>query len=404
MDIYKESLNLHYKLRGKIELKSKVSAKTQHEIAVIYTPGVAAPIKEIASNPDKVYDYSWKENTIAVVSDGTRILGLGNVGENAALPLLEGKSVIFKEFGKVNAIPISLKVKSVREIVDTIIAISPNFSGINLEDIAKPKIFEIEKELEAKLDIPIFHDDQHGTAIVVLAGIMNSLKVVGKKIGNVKIVILGAGSAGIAVTRYLIRSGAKNIIIADRNGIISRNRQFKDPLKEEISKITNPENIDGSFELAIKNSDIVIGLSTIPNMLNDYHIRSMASDPIVFALTNPVPEILPEQAKKGGARIIATGRSDFPNQINNALIFPGIFRGALDVRSKAINVPMKLAAAKALAGLIADDKLSEENIIPLITNREVVPSIAVAVAREALRSGVARIKRNLKDIESNART
>lgn len=402
MDIYEESVKLHRELKGKIELRSKMQIRSMSDLSLIYTPGVAGPCKEIAEDPSKVYDFTAKENTIAIVSDGTRVLGLGNLGELASIPVLEGKSIIFKLLGNINAIPICLKAKDANEIINTIIAISPNFSGINLEDIEKPKCFIIERELQERLDIPVFHDDQHGTAVVTLAGVFNSLKIVGKKISGIKAVVVGAGAAGIAVTRYLYRAGCRNIILTDSRGIINRSRSDLDSSKKEMLNITNPENLQGTFEDAVKDADLLIGLSTIPNLIKPAHIRSMSKDPIVFALSNPFPEIMPDEAKKAGAKIIATGRSDFPNQINNSLVFPGIFRGALDVRAKVINVQMKIAAAKALASLVDDKDLSPDHILPTMIDSRISAKIAVEVAREAMENGVARIKRDLKEIEINA--
>ncbi len=396
MKVYNESVKLHKNIKGKLELTPRVDVKNTLDLSLIYTPGVAGPCKLIAKNPDKVYDFTSKANTIMVVSDGSRVLGLGNIGELAVLPVLEGKAVIFKLFADINAIPISLNVREPDKIINTITAISSYFSGINLEDIEKPKCFLIESELQKKLDIPVFHDDQHGTAIAVLAALLNSLKITGKKISNIKIVILGAGAAGISVAKYAYTAGCKNIIVCDSKGIIHHKRNNLDPQKKEILKITNRENLEGGFEVALKDADVVIGLSTIPNLLKPLHIRLMGENPIVFALTNPIPEITPVKAKKAGAKIIATGRSDLPNQINNSLVFPGIFRGALDIRAKTINMEMKMAAVKALSNSIPENKLSEDFIIPSMMDKNIVFRIAYEVAKTAVKTGVARLKKTPK--------
>jgi len=393
MDTYKDSIKLHKILKGKIELKPRVDVQSMRDLALIYTPGVAAPCSLIAENPDKVYEFTAKENTIAVVSDGSRVLGLGSIGDLACIPVLEGKSVIFKLFAGINAIPLALKVKEPAEIINTIIAISPNFSGINLEDIEKPKCFLIESELQKRLEIPVFHDDQHGTAIVTLAALLNSLKIVGKKITDIKTVIIGAGAAGISVTKYLHTAGCRNIILCDSKGVIHRGRGDLDPQKKEILEIVNKESFEGNFDAALKGADVVIGLSTIPNLIKPEHIMSMNRDAVVFALTNPVPEIMPDKAKKAGAKIVATGRSDLPNQVNNSLVFPGIFRGALDTRAKTINMDMKMAAVKALASIIPDSELSEDNILPSMLDKKIVVRLASETAKAAIKSGVARIRK-----------
>ncbi len=396
MKIYRESIRLHKNIKGKLELKPRVDIKNNLDLSLVYTPGVAGPCKLIAEKPDRVYDLTSKANTIMVVSDGSRVLGLGNIGELAVLPVLEGKAVIFKLFADINAIPISLNVKEPDEIINTITAIAPSFSGVNLEDIEKPKCFIIESELQKKLDIPVFHDDQHGTAIAVLAALLNSLKIIGKKISDIRIVILGAGAAGISVAKYAYTAGCKNIIVCDSKGIIHQGRSDLDPQKKEILRITNREGLEGGFENALKGADVVIGLSTIPNLLKPAHIKLMGKTPVVFALTNPIPEITPIKAKKAGAKIVATGRSDFPNQINNSLVFPGIFRGALDVRASQINMEMKMAAVKALSSSVPENALSEEFIIPSMMDKNIVFRIACEVAKTAVQTGVARLRKTPK--------
>lgn len=376
----KMAIKLHKELKGKLEIRSK-SKINAHNLSLLYTPGVAAPCLEIAKDKSKVYDYTWKQNTIAIVTDGTAVLGLGDIGPEAALPVMEGKAILFKEFGGVNTIPICLNTKNSKEIIDIIIKIAPGFGGINLEDISAPRCFEIEEALIHTLDIPVFHDDQHGTAIVAYAGLINALKITKKNVSQVKIVINGAGAAGIAISKFLLFNGAKHILLCDREGIIYRGREENmNFAKEEISKITNQENRKGDLKEALKNADIFIGVST-KNILTAEMIKSMKNDPIIFALANPEPEILPDVAKKAGARIVATGRSDFPNQINNLLAFPGIFKGVLEIKAKRITMEMKKAASLAIADMVPKNKLSPHYIIPEATNKKVAEGVAYAVKR-----------------------
>lgn len=390
MTIYEESLKFHEEAKGKLEVISRVPVKNAKDLSLAYTPGVAQPCLEIQKDPTKAYLYTRKWNTIAVISDGTAVLGLGDIGALSSLPVMEGKAVLFKSFGDVDAFPVVINTKNVDEIVETIIRISPSFGGINLEDISAPRCFEVERRLKEKLDIPVFHDDQHGTAVVVVAGLMNALKIVNKKIEDLKIVVNGAGAAGVAVTKLLLASGVKNIVVCDRKGAISRNVEHKDPSKAEMAVITNPENLTGSLGDVIKEADVFIGVSA-PGVLTEEMVKSMNKDSIIFAMANPTPEIFPEEAARAGARVIGTGRSDFPNQINNVLAFPGIFRGALDVRASSINEEMKVAAARAIADSISDAELSEENIIPKAFNLDVQKRVAEAVKEAAIKSGVARI-------------
>jgi malate dehydrogenase (oxaloacetate-decarboxylating) len=390
MSIYDESLKFHEEKRGKIEVVSRVAVNNSQDLSLAYTPGVAQPCLEIQKDPDKSYIYTRRWNTIAVVSDGTAVLGLGDIGPLGSLPVMEGKAVLFKTFGDVDAFPIILDTKNTDEIVDTICKIALSFGGINLEDISAPRCFEIEKRLKEKLDIPIFHDDQHGTAVVTLAGLINALKIVNKKLEDIRVVVNGAGAAGVAVTKLLLSSGVKEVIMCDRKGIIYQDREGLDFSKEEISYITNPHNLQGTLADAMKGSDVFIGVSA-PGTLTEEMVRSMNKDAIIFAMANPTPEIFPEEAKAAGARVIGTGRSDFPNQVNNVLAFPGIFRGALDVRAKEINEEMKVAAAYAIANSISENELSEDYIIPKSFNREVQNKVADAVRDAAKRSGVARI-------------
>lgn len=376
------ALKLHSEKKGKLEVVGKISVKNREDLALAYTPGVAEPCVHIAKDKDNVYEYTTKGNMVAVVTNGTAVLGLGNIGPEAALPVMEGKALLFKEFANVDAFPICLDTKDPDEIIKTVKLISPGFGGINLEDIKAPECFYIEEKLKKELDIPVFHDDQHGTAIVVLAGIYNALKIVGKKLEEVKILINGAGSAGIAICNLLFNAGAKNIIMCDINGALVEGDKGLNPAQEEITKRTNIGKERGKLSDVIKNKDIFIGVSG-PKILTKEMVSTMAKDSIVFAMANPEPEIHPDDAKAGGARVIATGRSDFPNQINNVLVFPGIFRGALDVKASEINEEMKIAAAKGVANLIKEEDLNEENIIPDPFNKEVGESVAKEVRRIA---------------------
>lgn len=390
MSIYEESLKFHEEKKGKIEVVSRVEVKSSKDLSLSYTPGVAQPCLEIQKDPNKSYLYTRRWNTIAIVSDGTAVLGLGDIGALSSLPVMEGKAVLFKSFGDVDAFPIVVNTKDVDEIVETIERISPSFGGINLEDISAPRCFEVESKLKEKLDIPVFHDDQHGTAVVVMAGLINALKIVKKEFENIKVVVNGAGSAGIAISRLLISLGVKNIILNDKNGVIYRGNPALDSSRAAIAEITNPDNIKGSLSDIIKNADVFIGVS-VAGALTEGLAKSMNKDAIVFAMANPTPEIFPDAAKKAGIRIIGTGRSDYPNQVNNVLAFPGIFRGALDVRASDINEDMKVAAAYAIADSIPDDQLNEDNILPKAFNKEVQKKVADAVSKAARESGVARI-------------
>ncbi|MEM4637947.1 MAG: malic enzyme-like NAD(P)-binding protein [Candidatus Woesearchaeota archaeon] len=383
------SLKLHEKYKGKIAVKSKVRLKNRSDLSIAYTPGVAEPCKVIAKNNDDVYRYTSKSNMVAVITDGTAVLGLGDIGPEASLPVMEGKAVLFKEFADIDAIPLAIKSKDVDEIVNTIKIISTTFGGINLEDISAPRCFEIEERLKKELDIPVMHDDQHGTAIVVLAGLINALKLADKKFSEVKIVISGVGAAGIAIAKLLLTYGAKNIIMADSIGAIYEGRtENMNSMKIEIAKITNPYRECCDLDTLMKNADVFIGVSA-PNILKINHIKSMNKKPIIFAMANPIPEIMPDDAKKAGAFIIATGRSDFPNQINNVLAFPGVFRGALDVRAKEINTEMKIAAAEALASMVK--KPTVNKIIPGPFDKNVAKTVAEAVKKAAKKTKVNRI-------------
>lgn len=389
MSIYEDSTSFHEKMRGKIEVASRVEVNTSQDMSLAYTPGVAGPCIEIQKHPEKAYIYTRKWNTIAVVSDGTAVLGLGDIGPLASLPVMEGKSVLFKSFGDVDAFPIIIDTKDVDEIVETVVRISPSFGGINLEDISAPRCFEVERKLKERCDIPIFHDDQHGTAIVVLAGLLNALKLVGKKLSDIKVIVNGAGAAGNSVTRLLLSSGVKNIIMCDRTGALYDGMDRGDAEKKEISRLTNPERLQGTLAEVIKGADVFIGVSA-PGVLNADMVSTMNKDSIVFAMANPTPEIFPDEAKGAGVRIMGTGRSDYPNQVNNVLAFPGIFRGALDVRAREINEEMKVAAAYAIAGAIPENELNEDYIIPKAFNRIVQSKVAEAVRKAAIKSGVAR--------------
>ena len=389
--VAERSLELHEKYRGKLEIKSRVPVKTKEDLSLAYTPGVAQPCLEIQKDIDKSYVYTNRWNTCLVVTDGTAVLGLGDIGPEAGMPVMEGKCVLFKEFGNVDAFPLCIKSKDVDEIVNTIYLISGSCGGVNLEDISAPRCFEIERKLKEKCDIPIFHDDQHGTAVITLAGLTNALRLVGKKKEEIKVAVNGAGAAAISITKLLIAAGIKNVTLCDRTGAIYEGREKgMNPIKEEMAKITNPDKIHGSLADIVKGADVFIGVSA-PGSLTTEMVKTMAKDAIIFACANPTPEIYPDEAKAGGARVIATGRSDFPNQINNVLAFPGIFRGAFDVRARDINDEMKMAAAEALANLISEDELSEDYIIPAAFDPRVGKAVAEAVAEAARKSGVARI-------------
>lgn len=389
MDYAKESLKLHKKLKGKIEIISRAPVKSKTELALAYTPGVAQPCLEIQKDINKSFELTRRWNTVAVITDGTAVLGLGDIGPEAGMPVMEGKCVLFKEFGDVDAIPICINSKDVDTIVNTICLISGSFGGINLEDISAPRCFEIEKKLKDCCDIPIFHDDQHGTAVITLAGLINALKLVNKKIEDVKIVTSGAGAAGIAIIKLLISMGLKNVIMTDRQGAIYKGRSGLNPIKEEIALITNQECKKGTLKEVINGADVFIGVSA-PKTLTKDMVRSMNADPIIFACANPIPEIFPDEAKEAGAAIVSTGRSDFPNQVNNVLAFPGIFRGALDVRAKDINDEMKIAAAYAISNLVSDKELKAEYILPEAFDKRVKDAVAKAVKNAAIKSGVAR--------------
>ncbi|MDO4953251.1 MAG: malic enzyme-like NAD(P)-binding protein [Synergistaceae bacterium] len=390
MNYAEESLKLHGQWKGKIEVVSAVKLETKEDLSLAYTPGVAQPCLEIQKDVQKSYDLTRRHNLCLVVTDGSAVLGLGNIGPEAGMPVMEGKCVLFKTFGGVDAFPLCIKSNDTDEIVNTIYMISGSFGGINLEDIAAPRCFEIEKKLKEKCDIPIFHDDQHGTAIVTLAGLINALKLTGRSKENVKIVINGAGAAAISITKLLLSCGFEDITLCDRKGAIYEGRDGLNPVKEEIALVTNKNRTAGGLSEAIKGADVFIGVSA-PNVLTTEMVKTMAKDCIIFACANPTPEIFPEDAKAGGAKVVATGRSDYPNQINNVLAFPGVFRGAFDVRASDINEAMKLAAACAIANLISDEELSEDCIIPDPFDKRVAQAVALAVARAAKDSGVARI-------------
>ena len=378
MTINEKALKLHEEWKGKLSTEPKAPVKTREDLALAYTPGVAEPCKEIAKNPEKAYVYTMKQNTIAVVSDGSAVLGLGNIGAKAAMPVMEGKAVLFKEFGGVNAVPICLDTQDTEEIIKTVINIAPAFGGINLEDISAPRCFEIETRLKEVLDIPVFHDDQHGTAIVVLSGIINALKVVGKKKEDCKIVVNGSGAAGIAITKLLLSYGFKTITLCDSKGIISADNDNLNWIKKEMAEVTNLEHKHGTLADAMVGTDIFIGVSA-PGSVTQDMVRSMNKDAIIFAMANPIPEIMPDEAKAAGARIVGTGRSDFPNQVNNVVAFPGIFRGALEGRAPQITEEMKLAAALAIAGLVSDEELSEDFVMPEAFDPRVADVVADAV-------------------------
>jgi malate dehydrogenase (oxaloacetate-decarboxylating) len=391
MDYAKESLKLHNEWKGKIEIISRVPVETKDDLSLAYTPGVAQPCLEIQKDINRSYEFTRRHNMCLVVTDGTAVLGLGDIGPEAGMPVMEGKCILFKAFGGVDAFPLCIKSKDVDEIVNTIYLISGSFGGINLEDIAAPRCFEIEKKLKERCDIPVFHDDQHGTAVITLAGITNALKVVGKNKENVRIVVNGAGAASIAITKLFLADGFTNFIICDRKGIIFKGRTGgMSDIKEEIALVTNHEKKQGTLADALVGADVLIGVSA-PGVVTEDMVRSMAKDPIVFACANPTPEIFPDDAKAAGAAVVATGRSDFPNQINNVLVFPGIFRGTFDVRASDINTEMKIAASRALAALISDEELSADYIIPKAFDTRVGKAVASATAMAARKSGVARL-------------
>ena len=390
MDYAKESLRLHGEWKGKIEVVATVPVATKDDLSLAYTPGVAQPCVEINKDINKSYELTRRHNLCAVITDGTAVLGLGDIGPEAGMPVMEGKCVLFKAFGDVDAFPLCIKSKDVDEIVNTVYMISGSFGGVNLEDISAPRCFEIERKLKEKCDIPIFHDDQHGTAVITLAGLANALKVVGKKKEEVKIVTSGAGAAAISIVKLLLSAGFKNVIMTDRTGAIYEGRENLNWIKKEMAQVTNLEKKAGKLADVIVGADVFIGVSA-PGTLTTEMVKTMNKDAIIFACANPTPEIFPEAAKAGGARVISTGRSDYPNQVNNVLAFPGIFRGTFDVRASDINEDMKMAAAMALAGLIAEDELNEENILPKAFDPRVGPTVAKAVAEAARASGVARI-------------
>ncbi len=378
MDVYEKSLQLHEQWAGKLSTEPKCPVKSREDLSLAYTPGVAEPCRRITDNPADVYKYTQKSNTVAVISDGSAVLGLGNIGAAAAMPVMEGKAVLFKSFGDVNAVPICLDTQDTDEIVETVIRIAPAFGGINLEDISAPRCFEIEQRLNDALDIPVFHDDQHGTAIVVLSGIINGLRITGKKKENCKVVVNGAGSAGIAITKLLLTYGFTNVIMCDRNGIIHKDYEGLNWMQQEMLKVTNLENQTGTLADALKGADIFVGVSA-PGIVSADMVRSMNSDSILFAMANPTPEIMPDIAKAAGARIVGTGRSDFPNQVNNVVAFPGIFKGALEGRASIITEEMKLAAAEAIAGLVSDDELNDDFIMPEAFDPRVAEVVSEAV-------------------------
>lgn len=388
MDFNEISLKMHEENKGKVAVRSKVAVKTRDDLSTAYTPGVAEPCRKIAADKMEAYRYTAKGNLVAVVSDGTAVLGLGDIGPEAAMPVMEGKAILFKEFGDVDAFPICLATKDPDEIVETVIRLAPTFGGINLEDISAPRCFEIEARLKKALDIPVFHDDQHGTAVVVLAAIINGLKLTGKNVEDCKVVINGSGAAGIAIGKLLLNYGFRHLTLCDRKGMINK-ANANNPVKKEMAELTNLARKEGTLADALKGADIFIGVSA-PDSVTQDMIKSMNQNPMIFAMANPTPEIMPDQAREAGAKIIGTGRSDFPNQINNVLVFPGLFRGAMDVRAKAITEEMKMAAAKALAGLIEEKDLCPEYIIPDAFDPRVAKVVAKAVAEEAIRSNMTK--------------
>ncbi len=389
MDLYKKALELHEKNKGKLGVYSKVQVKNREDLSLAYSPGVAEPCKEIVKDRDNIYKYTSRGNMVAVITDGTAVLGLGDIGPYAAMPVMEGKCILLKEFAGVDAIPICLDTKDTEEIIRTVKLLGPSFGGVNLEDISAPRCIEIETRLKAEMDIPVFHDDQHGTAIVVTAGLINSLKLVGKKVENITVVINGIGAAGSSIVKMIHKLGVKNILAVDRFGIINEGMAENNFLHEEIAKITNPNGIKGDLVEALKGADVFIGVSA-PNLVSEDMVKSMAKDSIVFAMANPTPEIMPDLAKKAGARVTGSGRSDFPNQINNVLAFPGIFRGALDCKAKEINEEMKMATAIAIASIVSDEELHEDYVVPDAFDERVVEVVAKAVSETAIKMGITR--------------
>jgi malate dehydrogenase (oxaloacetate-decarboxylating) len=403
LTLREEALHMHRVNKGKLESKSKVPVRNARDLSLAYSPGVAEPCKEIYDKPETVYDYTMKGNMVAVVSDGTAVLGLGNIGPEAALPVMEGKAVLFKSFAGVDAFPICLNTTDVDKIVETVKLLEPTFGGVNLEDIAAPNCFAVEERLKKETNIPVFHDDQHGTAIVTVAGLVNALKIVGKKMNEIKVVANGAGAAGIAIIKLLYSYGVRDIIMCDTKGAIYEGRpNGMNAIKDEVAKFTNRDNVEGSLADAIKGADVFIGVS-VAGALTSEMVQSMNNDPIIFAMANPVPEIMPEEAKAAGAAVIGTGRSDFPNQVNNVLAFPGIFRGALDARATHINEKMKVAAVEAIASLIQESELSSDYVIPGPFDPRVAPAVAAAVANAAMETGVARIKVDPEEVKERTK-
>ncbi|MCY9580223.1 NADP-dependent malic enzyme [Paenibacillus alvei] len=390
MDIKEESLQLHKKLHGKIEVTSKIEVNSPEDLSLVYTPGVAESCRLIANDKNAANEYTLRGNMIAVVTDGSAVLGLGDIGPYAAMPVMEGKCMLFKQFGNVDAFPICLSTQNVDEIVNIVKNMEPTFSGINLEDISAPRCFEIERRLKEETNIPIFHDDQHGTAIVLLAALMNALKVVHKQMSNIRAVINGAGSAGIAIAKLLLKAGVQHVSLVDLKGVVCEGEEWMNPAQADMAMVTNREHIRGTLTEAVRGADVFIGVSA-PKVLTQEHVRSMNEKPIIFAMANPTPEIFPDEALAAGAAVVCTGRSDFPNQVNNLLAFPGIFRGALDVRAADITDDMKLAAARGIAAIVTDAELSPTYIIPNPLDKRVVPSVASAIAQVAIETGAARV-------------
>ncbi|HEE8684201.1 TPA: NAD-dependent malic enzyme [Staphylococcus aureus] len=398
MSLRDEALEMHKRNQGKLEVKPNVKVTNKEELSLAYSPGVAEPCKDIYEDKRKVYDYTIKGNTVAVITDGTAVLGLGNIGPEASIPVMEGKAVLFKSFAGINGVPIALNTTDTEEIIKTVKLLEPNYGGINLEDISAPRCFEIEERLKKETNIPVFHDDQHGTAIVTLAGLVNALRVVNKDIAKIKVVLNGAGAAGIAIVKLLYAYGVRNMVMCDSRGAIFEGRSYgMNPTKDVVAKWTNKDKIEGSLEEVVKDADVFIGVS-VANALSQDMVKSMADNPIIFAMANPNPEIIPDDAKAAGARVVGTGRSDYPNQINNVLAFPGIFRGALEVEATHINEEMKKAAVEAIADLIDSSELNEDYCIPRPFDKRVAPSVARNVAKAAMESGVARIEVDPQDV------